>query len=271
MRLCLIDVPYALGDAAHPAARGPERLHDAGLSERLSNRGASVSRAAVADGTAAAVGAAVAAAARDGMLPVVLAGSCDASLGVAGGIDRDACAVVWLDAHADFNTPESSPGAEADEMVLAVLCGHCDDDARVAAGVDEPVRERDVALLGVRELSPDAERERLERSAIGVVGWRDGGPVGDVDACLDAAAHGAGGALLHIDLDALDPAVAPGVSRSASPGGLSVRAAENVVRAVTSRMPLRAVTLAAFLPERDVDDRTLGAALRLLDAVADRV
>ena len=270
MRMCLIDVPSASGESARDAARGPGRLLDAGLVERLAARGAAVSRvSAAAPAGPAAVRDAVAFAVADGALPVVLAGSCDTSVAVAGGIDRDGCAVVWIDAHADFMTPETSPGASLDEMALAVLCGHCREDVRVAAGVARPVPEEAVVLLGVRELGPDAERERLERSSIGVVGWRDGGPVGDVDACLDATARTATGALLHIDLDALDPAVAPGVSRPAGAGGLSARAAENVVRAVAGRMTLRAVTLAAFVPGRDVDDRTLDAALRVLDAVAE--
>jgi arginase len=201
-------------------------------------------------------------------LPIVLAGSCDAALGVLAGYEHSACGVVWIDAHADFNTPESSVSGFFPGMSAAVIAGHCHAELWAQAGDATPVPEERIAMLGTRELSPDAERERLERSRIHVVPWRDGRPQGDLEAALDAVAAGVGEVYLHIDNDALDPAVAAGIVDEPVPGGLSLEQLEEVVRAVTARLRLRAVALTTFTPARDREDRTLRAGLRVLELLA---
>jgi arginase len=270
----LIHVPYMLGDPSHPAAEGPRRYLEAGAEELLTARGHRVAvelverdgvgPIAVSTALAPVVQRSVAGA----RLPIVLAGSCDAALGVLAGFEHSACGVVWIDAHADFNTPESSVSGFFPGMSAAVIAGHCHAELWAQAGDATPVPEERIAMLGTRELSPAAERERLERSRIRVVPWRDGRPQGDVEAALDAVAAGVDEVYLHIDNDALDPAVAPGIVDEPVPGGLSLEQLEDVVRGATARFRLRAVALTTFTPARDREDRTLRAGLRVLELLA---
>jgi len=264
----LIQVPYMLGDPDHPAAEGPRRYLEGGAEGLLTAKGHRVTvelverdgvgPIAVSKVLAPVVRRSVAA----GRLPLVLAGSCDAALGVLAGFDHARCGVVWIDAHADFNTPESSVSGFFPGMSTAVIAGHCHAELWAQAGGATPIPEERIVMLGTRELSPDAERERLERSRIHVVPWQDGRPQGDVEAALDEVAGRVNEVYLHIDNDALDPAVAPGIVDEPVPGGLSLEHLEEAVRAVTARFRLRASTLATYTPARDEGVRSLRAGLR---------
>jgi arginase len=264
------------GDGVHPAGAGPRRCAEAAR-ELLAGRGVAFESVAVevalgdadapsapwrvADGVASAVRAAV----RGRRLPLALAGSCDAALGVLAGLSGSACGVVWLDAHGDFNTPESSVTGFFAGMALATVVGHCHAERWAQIGRVGPVAERSTALIGVRDLSPAAERGRLAASAIETVAWADGRPERDPVAALDALADRVDEIYLHIDLDAFDPAVAPGIVDEPVPGGLSLADGELVVRAVLDRFRVRAATLATYVPARDPDGVTLDLQLRLLE------
>jgi arginase len=113
----------------------------------------------------------------EGHFPFVLAGSCDVSKGVLADFRHERCGVVWIDAHADFNTPESTVTGFLPGMSLAVIAGHCYRNYWAEIGDNGPVPEAATLLLGVRELDP-AERERLTRSAIRVIEWHKGEPPG---------------------------------------------------------------------------------------------
>ena len=223
------------------------------------------SSAAVSKEVAAAVRAAVAA----GQLPSVVAGSCVTCQGVLAGFDHTECGAVWLDAHADFNAPETTSSGFFPGMSLAVVTGHY--YANYWAQIDDstPLEHENVVMIGVRDLSPEGERPRLERSAIEVVPWRDGRAAGDVIAPLDRLATRVDDVYLHVDFDAFAPDVAPGIVDEPVPGGLSLADAEAIIAAVAERFRMRAVTLATFTPERDVDDRTLRLALRLVELIGD--
>lgn len=126
MHVCLIQVPYMIGDEHHPASKGPKRFVEAGVERLLTEKGMGVTLECVQRGKpfrdsanaslavckelASIVGRAVAA----GQFPLVLAGSCDASKGILSGFDHSRCGVVWFDAHGDFNTraaPDSLRGS----------------------------------------------------------------------------------------------------------------------------------------------------------------
>jgi arginase len=283
VQVSLIQVPYMLGDPRHPAAEGPRRYLEGGAATLLEDQGHDIAVELVERAGAGpfpdqpsaslAVNSALAGIVRQsvaaGRLPIVLAGSCDASLGVLAGFEHSSCGVVWIDAHADFNTPESSVSGFFPGMSAAVIVGHCHARLWAQAGDATPVPEERMAMLGTRELSPDAERERLESSRIHVVPWRDGLPQADIDAALDAVAGRVDEVYLHIDNDALDPAVAPGTVDEPAPGGLSLEQLEDVVDAVIARFRIRAATLATYTPERDEDERTLRAGLRVIELLGE--
>jgi arginase len=281
MDVSLIQVPYHAGDDAAGSSEGPRRLVEAGAAERLRARGLDVriesvdrggpfrdtasSAAQVNKGLAASVHRAV----EKARLPIVLSGSCNSALGVLAGFDHSKCGAVWLDAHADFNTPETTVSGFFAGMSMAIVTGHCYRAYWAQIGNSTPLAEEAIVIFGVRDLSPEAERERLQRSAITAVPWRQGEPQGDVLPALDRIAGRVGEIYLHVDFDAFAPDVAPGVFDQPVPGGLSLEGAEPIIRASAERFRIRAATLATFTPERDQADKTLGVALRMIELLGD--
>lgn len=281
MQVCLIQVPYAMGHQDNGGSKGPQRLVEAGAQPLLEARGLKVATAKVERGspfrdTATAtrlinwrLAQAVRQAHASGQLPLILAGSCDASLGILAGFEHARCGVVWIDAHADFNTPDSTTSGFFAGMSLAILTGHCYRQYWAQIGESTSIDERAVLLVGVRDLSPAAERERLHRSEIQVVSWQEGKPQGEVPSYVETLRERVQEVYLHLDLDALDPSLAPGLVDEPVPGGLSLPQVEEVVRAVAARFQLRAVALTTYNPECDQQEKTLRTGLRLIELLAE--
>jgi arginase len=281
MPVCLIDVPFAMGDDRHDASEGSRRLIEGGGRELFARRGIAcrdlrVARRAPFVDTASAclavhreLAAAVAMATAAGELPIVIAGSCDAAAGVLAGLARERCGVVWIDAHADFNTPDSTVTGFFPGMALAIVTGHCYAEWWAQIGNAAPVPETHVAMLGIRDLSPDAERDRVEGSRMLRVAWVDGQPDGDIDVTVATLANHVEQVYLHIDLDALDPSIAPGIVDAPVPQGLSLPQLDEVLDAVTGMLGLRAVALTTYTPSRDVDGATHATALHVVARIAD--
>jgi len=280
MHICLIQVPYTCGDEHHGASKGPARYVQAGAERLLAARGATVAVKRVERGApfrdsasssladCEQVAALVREAVTAGQVPLVLAGSCDVSKGVLSGFDHARCGVIWMDAHGDFNTPESTITGFFPGMSLALLVGHCYQNYWAQIGNSTPISEAATLLLGVRDLDP-LERERLGRSAVQVVHWRAGSPRTDVPAALYQLATRVQEVYVHIDMDALDPQVAPGIVDYLVPGGLSLQAVEEILRAVAARFHIRAATLATYNPDVDRDDKTLRAGLRIIEVLGE--
>lgn len=280
MEVCLIQVPYMIGDERHGASKGPQRFVQAGADRLLAAAGvaATVERVergepfrdsasaslAVNKQLAQIVQQAIAA----GRFPLVLAGSCDVSAGILAGFDHARCGVIWIDAHGDFNTPEATITGFFAGMSLAVITGHCYQNYWVQIGDGAPIAEAATLMLGVRDLDP-MERQRLDRSAIRVVSWHEGQPQADALTALDELAGRVQEVYLHVDMDALDPQVAPAIVDRPVPGGLSLRQIEEVIRAVGARFRIRAATLATYNPDLDQDEKTLRAGLRILELLMD--
>ncbi len=280
MNVRLILVPSHAGDERVGSSEGPRRLLEAGADAVLGRTGVAVGvqtverRAPFRDTavSAADVNGQIAEAVRSAVcaneLPIVVAGSCNAALGVLAGFEHADCGAVWIDAHADFNTPDSTASGFFPGMSLAVVAGHCFRDYWAQIGDSTPIEEDTIALFGVRDLSPDKERERLAQSRIRVVGWADGEPDGDIEATLDGLRRRVADVYVHVDFDAFAPEVAPGVADEPVPGGLSRDDAEAIIRGTTERFRVRAVTLATYTPERDLNDKTLELALGLLSLLS---
>jgi arginase len=281
MRICLIQVPYTCGDEHHRASRGPERIAQTGVEKLRLSRNIAVTVAGVDRGmpfrdsasTSLANCKQLASLVRDaitaGQLPLVLAGSCDVSKGVLAGFEHSRCGVIWIDAHGDFNTPESTITGFFPGMSLALITGHCYQNYWAQIGDNTPIAEAATLLLGVRDLDP-LEEERLRHSAVQVVPWRDGKPQREVVTCLDLLAKRVSEVYLHIDMDAFDPQVAPGVVDHPVPGGLSLQDMEEIIERVKARFHIRAATLATYNPETDQDEKTLHVAVRLIELLGEQ-
>lgn len=278
MDVSLIQVPYMMGDERQ--GKGPGLLVQAGAEKLVAAKGVAVivervdrggpfldsgnASLAVNRGLASVVRQSVGA----GRLPLVLAAGCDASAGILSGFDHAQCGVVWFDAHGDFNTPETTITGYLPGMCLAVITGHCYRSYWAQVGDNTPISESATLVLGVRDLDP-AEKERFDHSGIRVVKWHEGKPQSDVRTALDKLAQRVSEVYLHIDMDSLDPKVAPGVAIAPVPGGISLEDMEKAIRGVFARFRVRAATLAVFDPDHDQDDKTLRTALRLIEVLAD--
>ncbi len=107
-----------------------------------------------------------------GAFPLVLAGNCISALGTTAGVrDGERLGVVWLDAHADLDTPEDNLSGFTDVMGLSILTGGAWRALRATIPGFAPVGERDVVMAGVRDLEP-YQRERLAGTEIAVVPGR---------------------------------------------------------------------------------------------------
>jgi arginase len=161
------------------------------------------------------------------MLPLVLGGDHSVALGTLGGLARAAGpgGVIWLDAHGDLNRPETSPTGNVHGMVLAAALGlggrAFESDAWPIPAV-EPSR---VALVGVRSLDP-SEREVLHELGARIYTMSDVDRLGVERAIRESLEHVAGSGFVHVslDMDVVDPEVAPGVGTPVR-GGLSYREA----------------------------------------------
>ena len=276
----LIVVPYELGRLRDGVGNGPERLLAAGAEEVLAASGAHVRREVVAldpsfnqtgrgDGDACfelirQVAERVRVAVDDGAFPVVLSGSCFAAVGVVAGLAEPDPAVVWFDAHSDFNSPETSTEGYFDGMGLAVLTGGAWQAMHARVPGARPVPESAVILAGARDFDPPEVR-RLEAAAVTHLRPDElGGLVG----ALTAIAPAPTGVYLHVDLDVLDIDEAR-VNIYASPGGPTGAELGDLVGAVCRGSPVRALSLTAYDPGFDLNGRVPPIALGLLRAARD--
>jgi arginase len=185
-----------------------------------------------------------------GSEPLALLGECTLTPAVTAGLRRSHpdLALVWLDAHGDLNTPETSPSGFLGGMPFAVLLGWCHEPLRLAAGLDPPLPERRAALVGARDLDP-GERDAIERSQL-VVSDDVAGALAALPS--DAPIH------VHLDGDVLDPSAAPGVDFPA-PGGWSEERLRDELAALARTGRVVGVSVCCGNPRRDPDGRSAQA------------
>src|SRR5581483_2983414 len=165
---------------------------------------------------------------RLGHLPLTLGGDHSFSFGSIGGAARvKNLGVLWIDAHGDFNTADTTPSGNVHGMPLAALCGYGDPRLVHVGKPSAPsVNPANVVNLGARDLDP-GERELLRASGMTVLAMEQIDRIGMYQAMQQAiaiATSGTDGFYLSFDLDAIDPVYAPGVGTPV-PGGLAYREA----------------------------------------------
>lgn len=266
--ITILEVPYHVGLRGVATGAGPGRILAGGADRVLAYRGvpAQVQHIDLRDKTCEGLDAivdlgrqvrvAVREARQQEVLPAVLAGNCITSIGILAGLEPGDTGVIWLDAHPDFHTPQTSISGNIEGMSLATVVGHCHEDLRGRIGFSTPIPEHYIALITPRDIE-DGERERLEGSQISVV-------PPEVPLPYDCAAEQI---YLHLDLDFLALEESPGVAYRAS-GGLPVGTACALVRHIMQTKNVAAVALTNYRPDLDEQDKTLNAALRLLEAIA---
>ena len=211
---------------------------------------------------------------RAGRFPLILGGDHSLSMGSVAGIVRyfrsheKQLGVLWVDAHADMNTPETSPSGNLHGMPLAVLLGNGLDSLTRLSGESPAVVPQNVVLFGVRDV--DAAEERFVRSSGVRVFTRHEIVRRGVDVCITEAIEQLSGASagihLSFDLDACDPSLAPGVTTPVLEGfdrGEALKICERVGRCGR----LVSAEFVELNPSADPANRTGEIAIRLVESV----
>ena len=215
-----------------------------------------------------------------GRLPVVLGGDHSIALGTVSGMTGCAhrgggypleqrLGLLWVDAHTDANTPETTPTGNLHGMPVAALFGRGPEAlTRVggfAAGAKR-LEPQNAALIGVRSVDP-AEAAVVEDLGVRVYTMEGGGSPGLRDrrgrGGRPRTRRGPTGCTSALDMDGLDPEIAPGVGTPVR-GGLSYREAHALMEAVAESGGLRSLEVAEVNPIRDVRNQTAELAVELV-------
>ncbi len=190
-----------------------------------------------------------------GERPIVVAGDCCATIAVGAGLGQAGVkpVLVWLDAHGDFNTRETTPSGFLGGMPLAMLAGR-GEQTLMAAVACSPIPEDRVVLTDARDLDP-GERDLLEDSAVR--------HLADPRQLLAEDLPAGDRLWVHFDVDIVDPGDVPAVLYPA-PGGLRAAELEEVFRGLAARREVAAVSFSSWNPELDRDGRSREVCLGLL-------
>jgi arginase len=200
----------------------------------------------------------------EGLLPLVLGGDHSIAIGTLSGLAANGPGgVLWLDAHGDLNTPATSPSGNVHGMPLAAALGLCGDGfARDGLRLPAVDPER-VALVGVRSLDP-GEEALVRELGLAVYTISDLDRRGVQPVIEEALARVSGGSFVHVsvDLDVVDPEIAPGVGDPVR-GGLSYREAHLALELIHEAGVLDSLELAEVNPIRDHENTTAALAVGL--------
>lgn len=199
-----------------------------------------------------------------GELPVILSGNCGAAIGTVTGVGTEGLGIVWLDAHGDFMTPETTTSGFLDGMCLAVTNGVCWTKlAATVIGGFTPVPARRSVHVGGRAWSA-GEEEAMTAAGVAVVRHAS-----DVGAALDRLAREVDRVLFHVDVDVIDPAYGR-ANQFACPGGLSPDEVLDVLRLTQARFTLAAVELASYDPSQDPEGGIARAGSAVIRTASER-
>ncbi len=207
----------------------------------------------------------------NGRLPVVLGGDHAITMGTVGGVssyfhERERkVGMIWIDAHADMNTPETTPSGNVHGMPLAASIGMGTEALTQIRGFSPMVHPKNVALVGIR--SVDAmERLNVRKSGIMCFTMRDideRGMRSVMDEAIRIASNGTEGLHVSLDMDSIDPSEAPGVGTPVK-GGLSYREAHLALEMISDSRKLLSIDCVEVNPVIDDANRTAILAVEFL-------
>ena len=292
-QISLIGVPTDIGAGARGAVMGPEALRVAGLADALRQHGADVLDRGNLAGPAnpwlppqhgyrhldevvawnQGVHDAVLAELRIGRLPLVMGGDHSLAVGSIGAVARHCretgrkLRVLWLDAHADFNTSTLTPSGNLHGMPVACLCGHGPQALLEIGGQVPALNPKWIREIGIRSVDAGEKRlvhqvglEVFDMRYIDEMGMRHTMEL--ALATLDAHTH------LHVsfDVDFLDPPIAPGVGTTV-PGGPTYREAQLCMEMIADTGRLASLDVMELNPALDVRNQTASVAVDLIESL----
>ena len=195
---------------------------------------------------------------REQGMSVYLGGECGLVVGSAAGLKQQLPGkpgLLWIDAHGDFNTPETSPSGFVGGMPLAFVCGRGPPFSQQIENQQPIIEENAVVHLGGRDFDPlEAEALRLSRVKLYSPSEFKRNRNKLAVEIAETLAKQSDGIICHFDVDAIDPAIIPAVNYPCK-NGLTPEDVNTVVAALSKTGKLRAFNLTAYNPTLDKDSR----------------
>jgi arginase len=289
----LIGAPTDIGAGHRGASMGPEALRVANLAARLARRGLTVvDRGNLAgplnpwqppvDGYRhlpevvawnRAVYEAMYRELHDGNVPIMLGGDHCLAIGSITAAARHAretgkkLRVLWLDAHADFNTSQITPSGNIHGMPVACLCGHGPDELTILGGT-KPATTPDVfRQIGIRSVD-EGEKKFVHEAGIDIYDMRYIDEIGIKASMEEALADVGQDTHLHVsfDVDFLDPTIAPGVGTTVR-GGPNYREAQLVMEMIADTGRVASLDIVELNPAFDKRNQTAKLAVDLVESL----
>ena len=207
----------------------------------------------------------------DGAVPLVLGGDHSIAVGSVGGVSHEhRTGVLWIDAHSDFNTPDTSPTGNLHGMPLAALCGYGAPELVDAGRPGAKLQPEDVILFGVRDLDP-GELALIRQAGITTCTMRQIDERGLAPLAREALEQLRHVDRIHVslDMDSIDPREAPGVGTQV-PGGLSYREGHLLMELIAEHGGIGSVDVVEVNPILDTRNQTAKLALGLLSSLFGR-
>jgi arginase len=283
-KIRIIGVPMDLGASRRGVDMGPSALRVAGLQARIKQLGHQVEDignisvkqaeemsygekrakylAEIADACKD-LGAMVEKSLEEGMLPVVLGGDHSIAAGTLSGVaahfkkKEKKVGLIWLDAHGDINTPESSPSGNVHGMPLAAAMGYGATDLVELQGFKPKVEPQNISLVGIRDLDSQ-EKKLAKKSGVHVFTMRDIDERGMREVMSDAlkyAMDDTDGISVSLDMDFVDPSDAPGVGTPVR-GGVTYREAHLAMEMLADTEAMVSLEIVEINPVIDEHNRT---------------
>jgi arginase len=280
----IIGVPMDLGQSRRGVDMGPSALRGAGLQTSIKKLGLQVEdignlsvkqpeempigekRAKYLQEIAETCGNVAAAAEKalgEGFLPLVLGGDHSIAAGVAAGVanhfrkEKKQIGYLWLDAHGDMNTPESSPSGNVHGMPLAAIMGYGAPELVDLLGFKPKAEPGNIVIVGARDLDAQ-ERKIVKKSGIHVFTMRDIDERGMREVMADAlkyAMDDTAGVAVSLDMDFVDPSDAPGVGTPVR-GGVTYREAHLAMEMIADTESMVSLEVVEINPILDEHNRT---------------
>jgi arginase len=199
----------------------------------------------------------------EGFLPLVLGGDHSIAAGVAAGVaahyrkDKKEIGYIWLDAHGDMNTPESSPSGNVHGMPLATIMGYGPPELVELMGFKPKAEPGNIVIVGARDLDAQ-ERKIVKKSGIHVFTMRDIDERGMREVMADAlkyAMDDTAGIAVSLDMDFVDPSDAPGVGTPVR-GGVTYREAHLAMEMIADTESMLSLEVVEINPIIDEHNRT---------------
>ena len=288
MRIRVIGVPMDLGADRRGVDIGASAIRYAGLNDQLRRLGYSVNdigNIVVPQPESQPIGdphlkylepivqvsedlaSAVTSALQDGEFPLVLGGDHSIALGSITGVARvhRDIGVIWIDAHGDFNTHETTPSGNIHGMILGALAGLGHPSLTEIGGWSPKINTRSIVIVGARDLDPH-EQELLRQQRIHVFTMTDIDQRGMSEVMretVEVASQASHGFHLSLDMDSLDPREAPGVGTPVR-GGLTYREAHLAMEVIAASGRMVSMDAVEVNPILDRENATAHLAVELI-------